>query len=101
MPNYFAHGIIYIFIRYICYAFVGGLVFSIYKTLKQDLLKDTIIYKTAIFDFIFYFSMLLILTAELLTWTELLGYSGSFKLVTSIFWGIYAVVLIVIGNLSK
>ncbi len=93
----FAHGSLYIFIRYICYAFVGGLLYSIYKTLKQDFLKDTITHREATFDFIFYFPMLLILTAELLTWTELFGYSDSFKLVTSIFWGIYAVALIVLG----
>ncbi|MEO6587779.1 MAG: DUF2339 domain-containing protein, partial [Pyrinomonadaceae bacterium] len=95
--EHFAHGSLYIFIRYICYAFVGGLIFSIYKTLKQDILTETITHRTATFDFIFYFSMLLILTAELLTWTVLFGYSDSFKLVTSIFWGIFAVALIVIG----
>ncbi len=98
-PNaeFFAHGYIYILIRYICYALVGGLIFSIYKTLKQDLLYQITVQSVLLFDFIFHITLLPVLTAELITWTEIFGYTDSFKLVTSIFWGIYAVGLIVLG----
>ena len=42
-------------------------------------------------------SLLLIFSSELVTWTEIFGYKDSYKLVLSIFWGIYAVGLIVLG----
>ncbi|CAN5801273.1 DUF2339 domain-containing protein [soil metagenome] len=87
----------YILIRYICYAFVAALLFSFYKTLKQDFLKEIISQANFLFDIVLYLTALLVLTAELITWTEIFGYSDSFKLVTSIFWGIYAVGLIVLG----
>lgn len=95
-PDYF-----HIFIRYICYLFVGVILFTFYKTLKQDNLPQIISKSEFIFDFVFYVTLLFILTSELINWTEIFGYQDSFKLVTSIFWGIYAVGLLVLGIYQK
>lgn len=95
-PDYF-----YILIRYVCYLFVGGLLLTFYKTVKQDYLPELISKSRFIFDVVFYITLFFILTAELVTWTEIFGYADSFKLVTSIFWGIYAVGLLVLGIYQK
>lgn len=95
-PDYF-----HILIRYICYLFVGGILFTFYKTLKQENPPRVISKSEFIFDFVFYVSLLFILTSELINWTEIFGYKDSFKLVTSIFWGIYAVGLLVLGIYQK
>ncbi len=95
--EFYGHSYFYILIRYVSYAFVAGLLYAFYKTVKQDFLRDTIAYEDFIFDLILYFSLLIILSAELITWTEIFGYKDAFKLGLSIFWGIYAVGLIVLG----
>lgn len=95
-PDYF-----HILIRYICYVFVSGLLFTFYQTIKQDYLPEAISKLRFIFDIVFYVTLLFILTSELINWTEIFGYRDSFKLVTSIFWGIYAVGLIVLGIYQK
>lgn len=93
----FARGGYYIFIRYICYAFVAALLFAFYKTIKSDSLRETIPQRQFVFDFVLHSTLILVLTSELITWTEIFGYTNSYKLVTSIFWGIYAVALIILG----
>ena len=95
--GFFAQSSFYILIRYVCYAFVAGLIFSIYKTVRQDFLQAFVQHPQFVFDLILYMSLLLIFSAELVTWTEIFGYKDSYKLVLSIFWGIYAVGLIVLG----
>ena len=95
--EFFTQSSFYILIRYVCYAFVAGLLFSIYKTVKQDFLQEFVPQPQFVFDLILYMSLLLIFSGELVTWTEIFGYKDSYKLVLSIFWGIYAVGLIVLG----
>jgi hypothetical protein len=95
-PDYF-----HILIRYICYLFVGGLLLTFYNTVKQDHLPKAVSKSRFIFDIVFYVTLLFVLTSELISWTEIFGYQDSFKLVTSIFWGIYAVGLIVLGIYQK
>ncbi len=94
-------GYSYIFIRYICYAFVAALLFSFYKTLKQDFLREIISQVNFIFDIALYITLLLILTAELITWTEIFGYSDSFKLGYEYFLGNLCGRFDRAGNLSK
>ncbi len=95
--EFYSQGWFYIVIRYVCYAFVAGLLFSVYKTFKQDFLQDTASDTYFIFDLILHTTLLLILSSELITWTEIFGSKDSYKLGLSIFWGIYAVGLIVLG----
>lgn len=93
----FSPGAYYIFIRYVCYAFAAALLFAFYKTIKQEYLREFVGQAQFVFDFVLYLMLLIVLTAELITWTEIFGYRDSYKLVTSIFWGIYAVGLLILG----
>ena len=68
-----------------------------YETLNKDFLRGSLTHPRLFFDFVLHATLLLVFTAELITWTEIFGYRDSYKLVTSIFWGIYAVGLIVLG----
>lgn len=95
--GFFASGPLHILIRYISYAALAALFYSFYETLRQQFVGYTAAQASLIFDWLFYPAMLLVLTAELITWTEIFGFSDSHKLVTSIFWGVYAVGLIVLG----
>lgn len=95
------YGYIYIFIRYICYAFVAGFLFSFYKTVMEDYFGKTFSQIGFIFDFVLHISLILIFTGELVTWSEIFGYKDTYKLITSIFWGIYALGLIGIGIYQK
>jgi hypothetical protein len=95
----FTRGIFHIWIRYISYIFAAGLILSSYLYLKQPFVKESFAEETSglAFDFVFYGSLLFILSSELLNWMNIYGYNDSYKLGLSILWGIYALVLIIIG----
>jgi uncharacterized membrane protein len=50
-----------------------------------------------VFDFVFYFSLWIIASSELLNWMDIFGYNESYKLGLSILWGVYALFLIILG----
>lgn len=95
----FAKSAFNIIIRYICYAFAAGLIYSIYRYFRQDFIEEKLNRRDAIlaFDFIFHVSLLWILSSELVNLTDVFGYKESDKLGLSILWGIYALFLIVLG----
>ncbi|HXG85924.1 MAG TPA: DUF2339 domain-containing protein [Pyrinomonadaceae bacterium] len=95
----FAKSAFNIIIRYISYAFAAGLIYAIYKYLKQDFIEEKFTRRDSIFafDFIFHVSLLWILSSELVNLTDVFGYKESYKLGLSILWGIYALFLIVLG----
>lgn len=88
-----------IIIRYVSYCFAASLIYSIYKLLRQDFIEEKIPKRDAIlgFDLIFHVSVLWILSSELINLLNIFGYNQSDKLGLSILWGIYALVLIVLG----
>jgi uncharacterized membrane protein len=90
---------IHILIRYISYAFAAALIYSIYKYFRQEFIKKNISERDSVyaFDFLFYASVLWILSSELINWMDIFGYKDSYKLGLSIFWGIYALALIILG----
>jgi hypothetical protein len=95
----FNRGIMHILIRYISYAFVAAAILILYKHIKQEFLREYLpeqSFKSA-FDFILYLSLWLIFSSELISWMDIFGYKDSYKLGLSILWGIYALVLIIIG----
>lgn len=95
----FAKSALNITLRYISYAFAAGLVYSIYKYFRQDFIQEKISRRDAVvaFDFIFHTAILWILSSELVNLTDVFGYRESYKLGLSILWGVYALVLIVVG----
>lgn len=88
-------------IRYISFAFVGLMLTSIYNYLNQDFLKPVFANLKVAFDFLLYTSILWIASSELITWMDIMKFSQSDKLGLSILWGVYALLLIVLGIWKK
>jgi uncharacterized membrane protein len=101
--EFFTRGIFHLFIRYISYAFAAILMAAIYKYIKQNFLKaaaPNFDFDTA-FDFVFYSTILWIASSELLNWMDIYNVQNSYKLGLSILWGIYALILIILGIYKK
>jgi hypothetical protein len=97
MEEYYHGNSFNIGIRYISFAFMGFMLFSIYRYIHQDFIKPLSSHWEEIFDFILYFSILWIVSSELLNWMDMMNVSQSDKLGLSILWGIYALLLTVLG----
>lgn len=94
----FQPGAFHIFIRYISYAFAAGLMFAVYKYFRQEFILDYVSEEVAnyAFDFLFYFSLWIVVSSELINWMDIFGYE-SYKLGLSILWGVFSLGLIVLG----
>lgn len=84
-------------IRYISIAAFGITLFAFYWQIKQDYLKPVNKGLKIYFDFIFYGSLLWILSSELIHWLDMAGYAETYKLGLSILWGVYALAIIASG----
>lgn len=95
----FSAEIFKILIRYVSLVFAGVLIFSIYKYTKQEFIQKYVseIHLDYAFEFLFYFSLWIVISSELINWMDIFGYADSYKLGLSILWGIYALLLIIIG----
>lgn len=95
----FHRGTFHILVRYISFAFVAGLIISSYLYIKQEFLKESLpgLNFELVFDFVFYFSLLVLVSSELVNLMDIFGYGDSYKLGLSILWGSYALFLIVLG----
>jgi uncharacterized membrane protein len=92
--EYYQTGTWNILIRYVSYIFVGITLFANYYYSKQEFLK----LRFAIgFDLLLYISILWISSSELINWMDILEFTQSYKLGLSILWGIFALLLIVLG----
>tara|TARA_R110002096_G_scaffold237751_10_gene428687 strand:- start:17002 stop:19359 length:2358 start_codon:yes stop_codon:yes gene_type:complete len=85
-------------IRYICFGLGGILLFSMKKVVDK-LFSDNLIFK--IYDGVLHFTLIWILSAELIHWLDLSGSQNTYKLGLSILWGVYALMLIVLGIIKK
>lgn len=93
--DYFVIGIYNLMIRYISYFIVGVLLYTYYQYHKK--MYPEKIFKIG-FDVLLFTSILWIASSELIHWVDISGTSGkSYKLALSIFWGIYALILVSIG----
>lgn len=91
-------GLYHIGIRYISLAFCAALLVACYQYVRQDFLKRT--FKVG-FDVILQLVLIWILSSELIHWLDLAGYTSSDKLGLSILWGVYSLLLIVLGFWKK
>jgi uncharacterized membrane protein len=89
----------HIFIRYISLAFVAALAFVSYQYIKEEFLYKNFpnLKLHLAFDFVFYSSLWIIASSELINWMDIFGYEDSYKLGLSILWGIYALFLVILG----
>jgi uncharacterized membrane protein len=99
----FPRGIFHLFIRYTSIPFAAGLIAAIYQYCRQNFIKAAapdFDFDTA-FDFVFYSTILWLASSELLNWMDIYNIQNSYKLGLSILWGIYALILIVLGIYKK
>jgi len=87
-------GIFHIGIRYVAYAFAAAMVLAAYRHLKKHYHKEQY---TIVFDLILMTAVLWVASSELIHWLDLSGSQHAYKLGLTIFWGIYALLLIVMG----
>jgi len=85
-------------IRYISFAFVGLLLYSIWRYAKASFMK--INFKVA-FKILLHIAIIWIASSELLNWMDIAGNKASYKLSLSIFWGMYSLLLIILGIWKK
>jgi hypothetical protein len=83
-----------IWIRYVAFAFFGILLWYVHKLIQRDFMR--INFKIP-FELLLHTSILWILSSELIHWMALGESDQSYKLGLSILWGIYALILIVLG----
>ena len=95
----FARGVFHVLIRYVSYLFVIGLFAAIYDSLRQLFVVEKLPEKqtTMIFDLATYGALWWLANAELLNLLELFQFGKADKLGLTIFWGFYALLLIVVG----
>ncbi len=86
--------------RYLSYPFLGLSLLGIYLTVKKFDFKESKIIKIG-FDLVLHGSILAVASFELIQWMEFSQSTQSYKLGLSILWGIYALVLIVLGIWKK
>jgi uncharacterized membrane protein len=85
-------------IRYISFVFVGLMLFSVYKYVQESFLRAD--FKVE-FDFLLHITILTIISNELINWMDLYEPGQSYKLGLSILFGIYALLLVVLGIWKK
>lgn len=94
LSEYYSRTNFHIIIRYISLALFVGLLTVTYKYLRKMVgNKDY----TVIFDFILHTAILVIASSELIYWMDLAQSTQSNKLGITILWGIYALLLIILG----
>ncbi|RAJ12485.1 DUF2339 domain-containing protein [Arenibacter echinorum] len=92
--QYYHIGTWNIIMRYVSYIFVGITLLATYWYNKQEFLKLRF---NIGYDLLLYISLLWISSSELINWMDILEFAQSYKLGLSILWGVYALLLIVLG----
>lgn len=84
--------------RYVSFAFVAFLFFANYNLLHSGLLQ---IKNKSLFQLFVHLCIIWVVSSELIHWLDILGSKSSYKLGLSILWGVYALLLIVLGIWKK
>jgi uncharacterized membrane protein len=101
-PNdLFQRSIFNIGIRYIVFLLAGIVLFSIYMYINQGFMAPINVHLKIPFDILLYTCILWVVSSEMITWMDIMHYSQSYKLGLSILWGIYALILIILGIWKK
>lgn len=101
LSEYYNRGPLNIGIRYISFAFVALSLYALYSYLKQDFMQPWSSKLKVGFDLLVHTVVLWIISSELINWMDIMHFSQSYKLGLSILWGVYALLLIVLGIWKK
>ena len=94
MAQYYQIAIIYLWIRYISMAFAALMLFAAYKNIYRVFLNTNL---KMVSELVYHFCLVWIASSELINWMNIAGSMQSYKLGLSILWGVYALMLIVLG----
>lgn len=98
LSEYYSRGSNLIYVRYISIFLFALLMWVGYQIIQRKFIKREL--KIA-FELFLHISILCILSAELIHWMHLVGNEASDKLGLSILWGLYSLLLIVLGIFKK
>jgi hypothetical protein len=101
LSNYYTHTSFNIGIRYISFVFAGIMLLSTGRYVRQEFLKPLRIDLLIAFDILLVAALVWVISSELISLMALMKYPGSYKLVLSILWGVYSLVLIAAGIWKK
>ncbi|MFZ4398653.1 MAG: DUF2339 domain-containing protein [Bacteroidales bacterium] len=101
IATHFHSSFINISLRYISFLFVSLMIFSIYKSIKQEFMRDSGLKYTIAFDGLLYITIIWISSSELINIMDILHSTQSYKLGLSILWGVYALLMIILGIWKK
>ncbi|MBK7408938.1 MAG: DUF2339 domain-containing protein [Saprospirales bacterium] len=87
-------GIWHLLIRYVTYIFVGGTLWATYQYQRQSFVELKL---SVPFDLLLHIILLSVASVELYCWMKALNVFNSYQGVLSVFWGVYALMLIVTG----
>ncbi len=98
LSEYYSRDAFHIGIRYVSLAFVAAAFLTCYRYIRQDFLGVN--FHTA-FDILLHISLVWIASSELITWMDMAHSTQSYKLGLSILWGVYSLLLIILGIWKK
>jgi uncharacterized membrane protein len=98
LSDYYYRGIMTIGIRYISFVFIAIMLFAIRHYIRQEFLGKDLHMG---FDLLLHVTLLTIASNELINWMDLFRSEQSYKLGLSILFGVYSLLLIVLGIWKK
>src|SRR5690606_11323963 len=88
-------------IRYLLFTCVAFGIYTLFRYVKQEFMNPLNKSLKFLAEFVLYVAVLCFLSNELITWLDLAGNKGVFKLRLSIVWGFYALVCIYLGIFKR
>ncbi len=98
LAEYYERGTWNIWIRYVSFIFIGILLWVSYLNVRQEFFKFDY---SKFYNLLMHLAFLWILSSEVIHWMDMAGAPGTYKLGLSILWGVYALLLIVMGIWKK
>lgn len=96
--QYYKSGPFHIGLRYISFAFVALALTACYQYIRRYFTHPNV---KAVFELLLHTTILWIASSELINWMDIAASAQSYKLGLSILWGMYSLLLIVLGIWKK
>jgi hypothetical protein len=97
----FHRSVLNILIRYISFIFAGIILAFTGSYINQNFLDPVNSRLKKTFDIVLHTSILWMISSEVITWMDIMHFAQSYKLGLSILWGLYALLLVVLGIWKK
>ncbi len=94
LPEYYSSSAFHIGIRYVSLAFLAAALYACFRYVRQEFIGQG--FKIP-FEMLLHVCILWVASSELISWMDMARSDQSYKLGLSIFWGVYSLLLIVLG----